>query len=43
MDGRIIAACKNGIKDRYYEYEPSTLTENDESTIVWDMAIQIDK
>ena len=29
--------------DKYYEYQPTTVTENYEATILWDMPIQTDK
>ena len=31
------------VKERWYEHEPKTVTENDSVTILWDMPIHIDR
>ena len=31
------------VKERWYEHEPKTVTENDSVTILWDMAIHTDR
>ena len=31
------------MKERWYEHEPKTVTENDSVTILWDMPIHIDR
>ena len=31
------------VKERWYEHEPKTLTENDSVTILWDMPIHTDR
>ncbi|XP_020899453.1 uncharacterized protein LOC110238147 [Exaiptasia diaphana] len=40
------AICKHyniEVKDKYYEHEPSTVEDNEEATIMWDMPIQTDR
>ena len=40
------AICKHyniAVKDKYYEHEPSTVEDNEEATIMWDMPIQTDR
>ncbi|KXJ16764.1 uncharacterized protein LOC110235072 [Exaiptasia diaphana] len=40
------AICKHyniEVKDKYYEHEPSTVEDNEEATILWDMPIQTDR
>ena len=40
------AICKEfgiEVKERWYEHEPKTVTENDSVTILWDMPIHIDR
>ena len=31
------------VKERWYEHEPKTVTENDRVTILWDMPIHTDR